>query len=242
MRSPYIIIFGVIVAGLTVMLPAFNRSVAPVERNFAHVRHIIDDGMTAYRGIPAPGEVSSSRFVNGVQSWITRVDMVSATGFRPEAPCHRCEEGEDIGVISLEEIARLDAVIVDVYDIPSRSIDETYFNGIDLRSKAVLIRTGWDRNCRTDSCLENHPYLTEGAARYLADTGVTLVGIDTYSIDDIYGKTRPVHSILLKAGIPIVEHLCDLDKVPLNQKIVFNAVPVKIKNTSTFPVSAFVTW
>ena len=43
---------------------------------------------------------------------------------------------------------------------------------------------------------------------------MTLVGIDSYNIDNIEDKSRPVHTILLGAEIPIVEHMCNLNKIP----------------------------
>jgi kynurenine formamidase len=47
-----------------------------------------------------------------------------------------------------------------------------------------------------------------------------------------------VHSILLGAEIPIVEHTCNLKKLPDNA-FTFYAVPPKIKRFGTFPVRAF---
>ena len=67
-----------------------------------------------------------------------------------------------------------------------------------------------------------------------------MVGIDSYNIDDTTDGTRPAHSILLRAGIPIVEHLCQLALLP-NDGFQFFAVPVnvKVKGMGTFPVRAF---
>jgi kynurenine formamidase len=64
------------------------------------------------------------------------------------------------------------------------------------------------------------------------------VGIDSYNIDDTADGRRPAHSILLKAGIPVVEHLCGLRELPANG-FRFFAVPVKVKRFGTFPVRAF---
>jgi kynurenine formamidase len=67
---------------------------------------------------------------------------------------------------------------------------------------------------------------------------VALAGIDSCNIDDITDGTRPVHSILLKADIPIVEHLCHLEELP-DSGFAFYAIPVKVKGFGTFPVRAF---
>jgi kynurenine formamidase len=65
-----------------------------------------------------------------------------------------------------------------------------------------------------------------------------LVGIDSLNIDDTADGARPVHTSLLRAGIPIVEHLTGLDALPASG-FRFFAVPVKVCGMGTFPVRAF---
>ena len=80
--------------------------------------------------------------------------------------------------------------------------------------------------------------MTGDAAQFLADAGAKLVGIDSLNIDDTGDASRPAHSILLGADIPIVEHLCNLGALP-RDGFRFFAVPVKVKSFGTFPVRAF---
>ena len=110
---------------------------------------------------------------------------------------------------------------------------------LNVAGKAVLFHTGWDANWRTEKYSDGtHPFVTAGAAEYLANAGAALVGIDSYNIDDTTDGGRPVHSILLAHGIPIVEHLCGLIELP-DSGFRFFAVPVKVKHFGTFPVRAF---
>ena len=104
----------------------------------------------------------------------------------------------------------------------------------------MLVRTGWDAHWRTDQYFEGHPFLTRDAAEYLASAGAALVGIDSLNIDDTADLRRPVHSILLGAEIPIVEHMRGLEQLP-EQGFRFFAVPPKVKAFGTFPVRAFAT-
>jgi arylformamidase len=108
----------------------------------------------------------------------------------------------------------------------------------DVRGKAVLVHTGWDRHWRIDAYFDGHPYLTVDAAAHLLAEAAVLVGIDSLNIDDIRDGERPAHSILLDAGIPICEHLTGLDRLP-SSGFRFSAVPVKIRATGTFPVPAY---
>jgi predicted enzyme related to lactoylglutathione lyase len=119
-----------------------------------------------------------------------------------------------------------------------RAIPRSAFAPFDVRGKAVLVHTGWDRHWRTDQYFEGHPFLAADAATYLRDAGATLVGIDSLNIDDTIGGERPAHSKLLAAGIPIVEHLTNLAELPVTGAT-FTAVPPKISGLGTFTVRAF---
>jgi hypothetical protein len=55
----------------------------------------------------------------------------------------------------------------------------------------------------------------------------------------VYG-TRPVHIILLGAGIPIIEYLRGLDQLP-TAGFTFSAVPPKVRAMGTFPKCAYTT-
>jgi kynurenine formamidase len=136
-------------------------------------------------------------------------------------------------------VSALNKQAADVHAIDVQAIDVSCFpRAEDLAGKAVLVETGWSRHWNTPLYFEGHPFLTEDAARFLADAGVGLVGIDSYNIDDVHDLRRPVHSILLKREIPIVEHMTNLAAVP-GASFKFFAVPVKVKGFGTFPVRAF---
>jgi kynurenine formamidase len=137
----------------------------------------------------------------------------------------------------LESVAQLSAVVCRVTH-RNRAIGIEAFAGIDVSNKAVLVDTGWSKHWGTDQYFTNHPYLTREVALFLKDNAAVLVGIDSLNIDDISNLERPVHSILLGANIPIVEHMCNLWKLP-NIGFVFNAAPVKIHKFSSFPVRAY---
>ena len=209
--------------------------------------HTIEDGMITYKGLPAPivcdhlsREQSRALYAEGTEFHIGRLTMVANTGTYIDSPYHRYADGKDVSGLDLEEVAELDGVLVRVVGMKDRAIDRDAFSGVNLRGKAVLVHTGWDRHWRTDHYFEGHPFLTEDAALHLRDSGARLVGIDSLNIDDTADLRRPVHSILLRAGIPIVEHLCGLQQLP-DAAFRFSAVPAKVKGMGTFPVRAYAT-
>ena len=100
------------------------------------------------------------------------------------------------------------------------------------------MRTGWDTHWGTPRYLSGNPFLTAQAAAHLVERGARLVGIDSLNIDDVNDLTRPVHTALLGAEIPIVEHLCNLGPLP-GKGFRFSAVPPKVAGFGTWPVRAF---
>ena len=163
--------------------------------------------------------------------------MVANTGTYIDAPFHRYAEGTDLSGLEMASIADLDGMVFHTAR-GVRSLDRHVFENRNLAGRAVLIHTGWDRHWRTDAYFENHPFLTRDAAEYLEASGAALVGIDSLNIDDTADGTRPAHSILLQADIPIVEHMCRLDELP-DQGFRFFAVPAPVKGMGSFPVRAF---
>lgn len=206
--------------------------------------HTVENGMITYKGLPAPiicdylsREASKSHYAEGTTFHIGKIEMVANTGTYIDSPFHRYAGGKDLSQLALESIADLEGVLFSV-DATSRSIGPEVFQGHDVQGKAVLVNTEWSRHWGTDHYFEGHPFLTATAAQWLKDAGARLVGIDLLNIDDTAGGKRPVHSILLGADIPIVEHMCHLQQLS-NLAFRFHAVPVKVKQFGTFPVRAY---
>jgi kynurenine formamidase len=207
------------------------------------VCHSIEDGMITYKGLPAPvitdhltREDSRNIYAPGTEFHIGKIAMVANTGTYLDTPFHRYARGRDLAGLDLYSVANLEGLVV---RCKGKEISADVFRGLDVKNKAVLLHTGWDRHWRTEEYSSgNHPFLTADGADYLAKSGATLVGIDSYNIDSTSDPSRPAHSILLGHDIPIVEHLCGLSALP-DTGFKFFAVPVKIKSFGTFPVRAF---
>jgi kynurenine formamidase len=207
--------------------------------------HEIEDGMTTFKGLPGPHicdywtrEESACRYDDGSTFQIGRIDMVANTGTYVDSPFHRYAEGKDLAGLPLESLADLDGLVVRRPFENGLAIDADAFADLDVQGKAVLVHTGWSRFWQTDAYFDDHPFLTEAAARELVEGGAAFVGIDSHNIDDTRARSRPVHSLLLGADIPIGEHLTGLDKLP-DVDFRFSAVPPKVCGMGTFPVRAY---
>ena len=208
------------------------------------VSHEIESGMITYPGLPAPEvtdflarEASVAHYAEGTTFQIGRIEMIANTGTYIDAPFHRFAEGGDLSALPLERLADVEGVLLDATGA-GRVLDQALFEPVVVTGKAVLIRTGWDRHWRTPQYGENAPFVTRAAAEWLAGQNPALVGIDSVNIDDKADGTRPAHTLLLGAGIPVVEHLCNLNQLPAIG-FRFHCVPVKFRGVGTFPVRAY---
>lgn len=211
---------------------------------FIDLSHTIENGLITYKGLPAPiicdflsREASRELYGEGTEFHIGKIEMVANTGTYLDCPFHRFEHGKDFTEVGLDYFTDLEGIVVRVPHTETLEITEAHFEGYEIKNRAILVHTGWDRYWNTAQYYENHPYLTQGAAEYLKKSGAKLVGIDAMNIDDTKGHARPVHTILLGSDILIVEHLCNLHLLP-HDGFTFSAIPPKIKGLGSFPVRA----
>jgi arylformamidase len=211
---------------------------------FIELSHIIADGMTTYNGLPGPiirdylsRDASRQHYAAETTFQIGKIEMVANTGTYIDAPFHRYEEGRDLSQLEIASVANLDGLVIQA-DQTNRAVRPEIFKDRDVKGKAVLIHTGWDRHWGTDGYFDGHPYLAGETAEFLKTAGAALVGIDSLNIDDNTDGRRPAHTILLGAEIPIVEHMRNLGALPASG-FKFFAVPAPVKGMGSFPVRAF---
>lgn len=215
------------------------------EKRIVDLSHVIEHGMTTYKGLPGPHicdfwtrEDLAENYDDGSSFHIGRIDMVANTGTYLDSPFHRYSEGIDLADLPLGSLADLPATVIRRPWDKELSTNAADLEGSDVRGKAVLVHTGWDRHWRTERYGEGDPFLTAAAADWLIANGAVLVGIDSNNIDDTRVRARPVHSKLLGANIPICEHMTGLGGVP-DEGFSFSAVPPKVRGMGTFPVRAY---
>ncbi|MEL6676866.1 MAG: cyclase family protein [Bacteroidota bacterium] len=208
--------------------------------------HTISTDTLTYQGLPKPiicdfmsREASQEHYEAGTSFQIGRIDMVVNSGTYIDVPFHRYADGQDLSVMPIQHFVGLPGVKVNhFFEQNDLEIGREVFEDIDVKGKAVLIYTGWDRFWQTEQYFKPHPYLNEQAALYLREEGAVLVGTDAKNLDDTRGKARPAHTILLKENILIVEHLNGLDRLP-GEGFYFSAIPPKFEGLGSFPVRAF---
>ena len=215
------------------------------EKRIVDLSHVIEHGMTTYPSLPGPHicdfwerESTRANYDDGSTFQIGRIDMVANTGTYLDSPFHRYADGVDLADLPLPSLADLPGIVVRRPWENELATGASHFDGLEVRGKAVLVHTGWDRHWRTDRYGVDHSFLTGEAAEWLVENGAALVGIDSNNIDDTRVRARPVHTRLLAASIPICEHMTGLGSLP-DTGFRFSAVPPKVRGMGTFPVRAY---
>jgi len=212
-------------------------------RAWVELSHPIVAGMITYPGIPGPEvtphltrEQSRQLYAPGTELAMDRISMIGNTGTYLDSPFHRYADGTDLAGLPLTVLADLPAVVVRTTSV--RAVEVDALAAVEVRDHAVLLHTGGDRHWGTPDYARDAPFLTEAGARWLVEHGARLVGIDAVNIDDIGDRGRPAHTLLLAAGIPIVEHLTGLEQLPPTGAR-FTAAPPLVVGFGTFPVRAY---
>ena len=218
---------------------------ATSERRIVELSHAIAHGAITYPGLPGPEitehltrEAAEAIYGPGVRFQIGRISMVGNTGTYVDSPFHRFDDGVDLAALSLSRLADLEGVVIRVVGSDRRAVDVSDLLPYDVAGRAVLIHTGWDRNWGAPEYAVAAPFVTKAATAWLVANGAVLVGIDSVNIDDIGDRSRPVHTGLLGNGVPIVEHLCGLEQLPV-RGFRFHAAPPRVEKFGTFPVRAY---
>ncbi len=222
---------------------------APSARRIVDLSHPIRAGLVTYPGLPAPTiaphltrEDSRAKYAPGTEFAMDVITMIGNTGTYLDSPYHRYAEGPDLAGLDLSTLVGLPAEVFhleDSWSSESRGIRPDLLADRDVRGAAVLLHTGWDRWFGTPEYGRGAPFLTGEGAQWLIDSGVVLVGIDSVNIDDTEsGGERPAHSLLLGAGVHVVEHLTHLSDLP-PRGARFTAAPPAVEGFGTFPVRAY---
>jgi arylformamidase len=224
--------------------PTSRGEPRPGRRRLIELSHQIHHGMVTYPGLPGPElsdylprEASPARYGPGTEFHIGRITMIANTGTYLDSPSHAFADTTDIAGLPLDRVADLDGLVVRI-EAGRRAIDRDALASHDVRGRAVLVHTGWDRHWGSDRYGTDSPFLTAVAAGWLVEQEAGLVGIDSVNIDDTSGPARPVHQALLAAGIPILEHLCGLDQLPASG-FRLHAAPPQVAGIGTWPVRAY---
>ncbi|MHA1731890.1 MAG: cyclase family protein [Promethearchaeota archaeon] len=190
---------------------------------------------------PGDARVSANflhRFENGDRNRLSELHMGTHSGSHLDAPAHFLPEGKFIDELPLDrfmgacEVVGVDSEVeISVEDVRT---------GLGRDPKAgekILFKTrnseAWARG---PTFFEEFVALSHGAARYLAEKGVGLVGVDYLSVEKYKSPVPVVHRTLAEAGVVNLEGL-DLSRVKPGSYFLV-ALPLKLVGLEGSPVRA----
>jgi arylformamidase len=212
--------------------------------------HTIVDGLITDPRLP-PVQIrehwsrqdSAKRYAPGVSFQISTVETVQNSGTYLDCPWHRFQDAQGVWDFPLERLVNVPAIVVDIRKSigATGEIDSQFVTSRIARGNAILLCTGLAQRWGTPRYSDGtHPWISERCAESLVEGGVVLYGVDTLNADRFSDPRRPVHSVLLRANIPIIENLCNLESVLGEKDVRLFAAPLKIVGFGSCPVRAFV--
>src|SRR5262249_32709395 len=141
----------------------------------------------------------------------SHVDVVAGAGTYLDSPFHRDPTLPDFAALPLDGVADVPGVVVDVRGRQQLAITPTDLGDGPWQGKALVLLSGMDEHWETDRYWDESPYLVEDAVQRMVDGKISLLVVDFLNVDDTRDPSRPAHTGLLRAQIPIVENACHLD-------------------------------
>jgi arylformamidase len=173
----------------------------------------------------------------------TEASFTVHTGTHIDAPNHVFDDRRGMDQVTLDELCGPavgwsvdlgpgDVIGVDLLEQQSPELE---------RGDRVFVHTGWGRlfATREHERYRVHPYLSDEAAHWLVDRGARMLATDTPT-PDLPGPLRtqgfnwPVHHILMRNDVLIVENAANLDKV-VGRRFRVYALPLPIVGSDASP-------
>lgn len=164
--------------------------------------------------------------------------MGSHSGTHMDAPLHFYNEAEGIDKADLQKICG-EMTVVDFSYMGAGSIVQCEDVKRFQITERMLFRFDWWKKWKTQEYYSHFPFFSEEAVLYLTEHGMRVIAMDTPSPDDGSAITQkndsPVHKLLLKKGVTIIEYLSNTDQFLTGKKYSLFALPLKIKDCDGAP-------
>ena len=197
---------------------------------------IFDISVTLKNSIPSwPGEKGfSMNSASKENITVSEISMGIHTGTHVDAPYHFLPDGKRIDELPLDKFigpARV-CLIQNPKEISEKELKKIDLTGCQrLLFKTDNSLTSWE----DENFSENYIALSQSGAEYLAEKGVSLIGVDYLSVEPFHSGGS-VHTTLLNKEIALLEGL-NLKDVPEGDYFLFSA-PLKIRGAEGSPVRA----
>jgi arylformamidase len=169
---------------------------------------------------------------------VSAMSMGVHTGTHVDAPIHFVRGGKGVHLAPFEALMG-PARIIEIKDTHAVTVDE--LQGHDIQpGERLLFKTLNSTRCwRTNDFVEDFVYVSQAAARHLAERNVQTVGVDYLSVGGFTTDAAETHQALLSAGIWIIEGLVLSEVESGTYELV--CLPLKIMDSDGAPARAVLT-
>jgi arylformamidase len=166
---------------------------------------------------------------------VSSMSMGVHTGTHVDAPIHFLRGGSGVHLAPFSALMG-PARIVEIKDTHAVTVDELRRHDIQPNERLLFKTLNSTRCWRTDDFVEDFVYVSQAAARYLAECRVQTVGVDYLSVGGFTTDGEETHQALLSAGIWIIEGLNLSEVLPGTYELV--CLPLKIVDSDGAPARA----
>lgn len=198
---------------------------------FYDVTLSLNPRMSGYPGDPEFKRSMFKSMATGGSSDLSLLTMGAHTGTHVDAPGHILPGQGSVDRLPLEVLVGPCLVCA----VTTRALIEVkHLRTCRLAGVSrILFKTGNSAFVAQRPFRQHYVTLAVDAARYLVDHGIRLVGVDYFSVDKPHSGTHPVHQVLLRGKVVIIEGL-NLHGVPPGRYELFCG-PLKIQGGDGAP-------
>lgn len=172
---------------------------------------------------------------------LTRMTMLVHTGTHTDAPLHFLENVSAIDELPLDHF--LGRCKLFRYQATPNSqeigLEEVLATGFDLDENDIFVlSTGIETFAETQNYNLKYPYPSLALVAWLVKKKIKAYMTDATSVDPVEARESPRHKAILGAGIPIVENLCNLRGLPVNEHFLISALPLRLVGREGSPCRA----
>ena len=194
----------------------------------------IRPSMPTFPGDPRVNITRVFEISKGNPANVSLIGFGSHTGTHVDPPYHFIEDGIKIDELPLEVLIG-EAFVYEVETDEVITVDHLEALDIPSSTQRLLLKTN-NSNLWQESPTEfrrDYISLEEGAARWIVERGIKLVGVDYLSVGGLKGDGAQVHRTLLSAGVIVVEGLNLAEVEPGRYQLI--CLPMKIEGGDGAP-------
>ena len=200
----------------------------------------LSEKMLVYPGNDRPVYEWRGRF-NSEGYNLTKMSMLVHTGTHVDSPLHFTSDGESIDRIGLERFYGE----TQVFRLKSGKEGKAFgpediepsIDSLDKKS-IFLIETGVGKYAETSLYNSSYSWPSPELVSVLVEKEISCYMTDATAVDPVGSPDSTAHKTLFAAGIPIVENLANLEKLPDKKKILISALPLKLEGREGAPCRA----